>query len=433
MASLREKPSAKRISWFLLPDKGKIHNQHEEQSTKRQISYSTNLDLKAFFNPDKKTSKKHYCSKCLGRTFPHLFFISSLIIYALLGAALFSFIESRRDDRNVEFEAFLLQLWNNCNSNGKETETERKLHFIMKTRRMLLYQLKHEWLLSPTEWSFLGSLFFCCTVFTTVGYGHMYPITGLGKALCMLYAFFGIPLMFIVMTALGDVLTSILSMLYNNYKNLRVPRLTLSQIRRHSSKCTDSDLVNQTLSHNVVRKSSHKVTIQKDMNTNYNCLMEQSQNLENFEKIAREERESLLYVPSDMQRSHSCPELQHLKSQRLQSHRSLRDLGKIVENFDVPIIIIALVVFAYISFGAAILPLWETQLDFGTAFYFCFITFTTIGFGDIKLENTFVFLFCSIYVVIGMEIVIITFKLLQDRLFHAYQAIILFFTKWDVE
>ncbi|XP_031811791.1 potassium channel subfamily K member 18 isoform X3 [Sarcophilus harrisii] len=168
MASLGEKPSAKRFSWILVPDKGKIHNQPEEQAAKRQISYSPSFNLKVIFNPDKETSKKHCCSKCLGRTFPHLFFIFCLIIYALLGAVLFSFIEGKKDDKNVEFEAFLIQLWNNCDSNGKDTDTEKKLHFIMMTRRMLLYQLQHEWLLSSSEWSFLGSLFFCCTVFTTV-------------------------------------------------------------------------------------------------------------------------------------------------------------------------------------------------------------------------------------------------------------------------
>ncbi|XP_074151810.1 potassium channel subfamily K member 18 [Sminthopsis crassicaudata] len=433
MASQEEQPAAKRFSWTLVPDKRKISIVTEEQAAKRQISHSPSFDLRVLFNPNKKTSKKHFCHKCLGRTFPHLFFISCLVIYALLGAALFSFIEGNRDDRNGEFEAFLIKLWHNCDSNEKETETEKKLHFIMMTRRMLKSELQHEWLLSSAEWSFLGSLFFCCTVFTTVGYGQMYPITALGKALCILYALFGIPLMFIVMTALGDILASILSTIYNNYKNLQFPRLRLAQIRRRSPKCTDSDLVNKSLPHIVVRKSSHKVAIQKDSNTNYNYSTEQSQNLETFEKTAMKERKNTLFIPSQMQRSHSCPELEHGKSQRLYNHRSLRDLGRIVENFDVPIIIIALVVLAYISFGAAILPLWETHLDFGTAFYFCFITFTTIGFGDIKLDRTVLFLFCSMYIVVGMEIVFIAFKLLQDRLFHAYQTIILFVTKWDVE
>lgn len=37
----------------------------------------------------------------------------------------------------------------------------------------------------------------------------------------------------------------------------------------------------------------------------------------------------------------------------------------------------------YLSAGAAIFMLWEEEWDFFEGFYFCFITMTTIGFGDL--------------------------------------------------
>lgn len=39
--------------------------------------------------------------------------------------------------------------------------------------------------------------------------------------------------------------------------------------------------------------------------------------------------------------------------------------------------------FVYLAAGAAIFVLWEEEWSFFDGFYFCFITMTTIGFGDL--------------------------------------------------
>ncbi|XP_001915723.3 LOW QUALITY PROTEIN: potassium channel subfamily K member 18 [Equus caballus] len=361
------------------------------------------------------------CREALEKLFPRLCFLCSLVTYALVGAALFSVIEGGQDlgAEDGGLEEFLEKLCGILKCN-RTVEEGRK-----QDLGKLLQEVKPHWFSKSADWTFLSSLFFCCTVLSTVGYGHIYPSTRLGKYLFMLYALFGIPLMFLVLTDTGDILATILSTSYNRFRKLPFlpPPLgtwcsRLLCRRRPEAKPEDKAVPRISISAQELpgpRPGGGPSA--------------PGANMELFERLLAQEKQNTLQLPPvAMERSTSCPELASGRpSYSIISN--LDEVGRQVETFDIPLPIIVLVIFVYISCAAAILPIWEKQLDFENAFYFCFVTLTTIGFGDTVLEHPHFFLFFSIYIIIGMEIVCITFRLVQNRLIHIYKHLLLFFTK----
>ncbi|XP_020635629.2 potassium channel subfamily K member 18 [Pogona vitticeps] len=337
---------------------------------------------------------------------------------------MFSHVEGNREsNESAAYKNFMWSLWN-LSKDLSENETSNEI-FKDRTHK-LLSDIDFVWFTNPKKkWSFLGSLFFCCTVFTTVGYGHSYPVTRLGKYLCMLYALFGIPLMFLVLTDMGDILAAILSVSYNKARSLQSKLLHRFLRGSCYKKNRESKSESSSLRQNKI--VLHEPLNIKDVLGSHSSFRKkpgQHQNIEIFERLIARENEFLAPPkPTRFERWSSCPELD---TRTMMNHmiNDIENIGKEVEKLDVPFLLMTLIVFAYISCAAAILPHWEKDLNFEGAFYFCFITLTTIGFGDVQLKHPNFFLFLSFYIVVGMEIVIIAFKLGQDRLLCLYKKII---------
>ncbi|XP_020041539.2 potassium channel subfamily K member 18 [Castor canadensis] len=360
------------------------------------------------------------CPEALGKLLPGLCFLCCLVTYALVGAVVFSAVEGRPGaEENPELENFLKELGSILQCNQTVVEGKKK------NLREHLQKVKPEWFKDPSDWSFLSALFFCCTVFSTVGYGHMYPVTRLGKFLCIVYAVFGIPLMFLVLTDIGDILATVLSRCYNRFRMLPLFPCSLSKFCSQLLCRRKPDIMPEDAAIPSIVISSEELPDPKLSR----CPLAPSCNTELFERLVAGQKPNTLQQPlRTAERSNSCPELV-LGRLSCSIISNLDEVGRQVERLDIPLPIIALVIFAYISCAALILPFWETQLDFGDAFYFCFVTLTTIGFGDTVLVHPHFFLFLSIYIIIGMEILCIAFKLMQNRLIYIYKNLMLFFAR----
>ncbi|XP_067681317.1 potassium channel subfamily K member 16-like isoform X1 [Haliotis asinina] len=64
------------------------------------------------------------------------------------------------------------------------------------------------------KWDYSGAMSFVATVVTTVGYGHLAPLTTSGRVVTVIYALIGIPLTLIMLKDIGDKLSNCITRLY---------------------------------------------------------------------------------------------------------------------------------------------------------------------------------------------------------------------------
>ncbi|XP_051883682.1 potassium channel subfamily K member 18 [Pristis pectinata] len=365
--------------------------------------------------------------------FPHLFLVFLLLMYAVFGAILFEQLESTNESAE-NYDAFLNKLWEIVNETDRTEGIESKRQYFKDEVRKQLKYFRSYWSdlkENKTQWNFLGSLFFCCTVFTTVGYGHIFPLTIGGKIACMFYATFGIPVMLLVITDVGDMLAALLSKVYNKIrkwipKNISPPPSaapsrwsSLKQsFTRSETKSETRSIFFKNGSHVIITPLSIKGVL--NTQSSVKRKTERLRNAKIFEKlIVQEHLNQKPFLISRRDRSKSCPQLD---IKPVEDDNFFPCLGQELEKFDVPIIIIIGVVILYLLLGAGVLSIWEnwSYLD---SFYFYFITITTIGFGDFVPDHPNFLMITSLLIITGMAIMSMAFKLTQNRIAFCYRQV----------
>lgn len=93
------------------------------------------------------------------------------------------------------------------------------------------------------------------------------------------------------------------------------------------------------------------------------------------------------------------------------------------ERISVPLTITLAVVAFYIGMGSILFGIWEGWPSLQSA-YFCFVTISTIGFGDVvpgaanfeKAEDQYRMIICAVYMMFGMAILSMCFSLIQEEI-----------------
>ncbi|XP_040906294.1 potassium channel subfamily K member 18 [Toxotes jaculatrix] len=378
------------------------------------------------------------CAARFWRLFPHLFLCLSMVGYAALGALMFQYIEGGSESMTQrDYYEFLGQIVRTVQNLTDNTSCTHQC-IVEQVETKMRNGFKSIWLQRPDRWNFFGSMFFCCTVFTTVGYGEIYPVTLPGKVVCVLYAMVGIPLMLLLILDVGDFLAMLMSRAYVHIHTLCKDLLSHNwspwKARKRAADSSHWALEDGTFvfTHDVVIPEPLDIrqVLHSQADVKHKSIHLQN-NKEIFEKILA--RENLLRK-GPLLRTLSCPELDQLPPPpKGFAIWDFTGLGDGMEMLDVPFLLILFIVFAYILFFGLILPVWETEFKGFDPYYFCFITLTTIGFGDIVPNHPKYFMLTSLFIIVGMAIMSMAFKLSQTRIVSCYRQCIKFISRGNVE
>lgn len=219
---------------------------------------------------------------------------------------------------------------------------------------------------------------------SVVGYGHVAPKTVAGKVVTIVYCIIGLPLTLMCIAKLGHAFAFAFRVIY------------------HTCFCAVCCL--PCVAKQQTGKRSISKRLRVDMNDTLGALVTTTK--ENMAALGIQEQKS--QVIWQLWR----------RDIKIKFKRSLK------HEAAVPTYLCLLVMGAYITAGGALFAKWEKDWSFGNGAYFCFITLTTIGFGDYvpgvahygdtaQDDANLNLVLCVLYVLVGLAFIGMCIDLMQ--------------------
>lgn len=157
-------------------------------------------------------------------------FIVTFLIYLFLGAQLFSSIERPAEQLIIDEMSKTRKEFLQKYSCVKETDFENFIVALLDANKHGVDARTN--FTTVDNWSFAQSFFFAVTVVTTIGYGHVSPLSDVGRVICIVYAIIGVPMTLLL---LSIVVRKLLIFLNDTYlwfrRRITIDRRSDSKIR----------------------------------------------------------------------------------------------------------------------------------------------------------------------------------------------------------
>ncbi|XP_045480558.1 potassium channel subfamily K member 1-like isoform X2 [Harmonia axyridis] len=129
-----------------------------------------------------------------------LLFIWGYLMFLAFGAWIFSSIESPEEKQKIQELRNLRANFMKTFDCVRDQALEELIGEVVAASNRGVSATKNA--TGESNWSFGQSFFFTSTVVTTIGYGHVTPLSKAGKIFCIVYAVIGIPLTLVLLSAL---------------------------------------------------------------------------------------------------------------------------------------------------------------------------------------------------------------------------------------
>lgn len=216
----------------------------------------------------------------------------------------------------------------------------------------------------------------------------------------MVYAFLGIPITFLCLANLGNLMAKAFRF---GYRHLCCSCCYIFECNAPKRK--------RRLRRKAKTSKRAADSVQISRNLEHANLVEQTNLDESIERIKLPDR-----IDGEAEFEHE--ELELSTGSEQQDIEMQEDLER------VPISLVFCLIFGYISLGGFMFARWEGwHLIEGT--YFCFTTLTTIGFGDLlpgsaKFSRNELdqikFVICCVYMLVGLSLIAMSFNLVQEEI-----------------
>ncbi|CAF3390746.1 unnamed protein product [Rotaria sp. Silwood1] len=294
---------------------------------------------------------------------PHMSVCLIFLIYILMGASIIQEIETCQQEtsssiKNIPRERLISKII----EKRQTLDIEQYKKYVSKHIDLYEEEIKNKqkYFQENSSWDFSKCFFIVVTSLTTIGSNEFIPKTKLGKLFLMIYTGFGIPLTFIFIFDLSYLIKRII-----NYISLIIFHVYISKYFLH------------------IRRLFVFRFIDKQLNIS-------------FEEDDDEE---------DLNRLKSSSTIQQY----------INNLLNIVKNFnddnDLTLKRLILTIFIYILIGSYFI----SSKSIFDSFYLCFTTIFTISSNRIIDQEKNLF-FLSIYLVVGLAIVVLCVKTIKIRL-----------------
>ncbi|KAM8718541.1 hypothetical protein ACLKA7_001706 [Drosophila subpalustris] len=288
----------------------------------------------------------------------------------------------------------------------------------------------------PHEWNFAKAFLYSLTVLTTIGYGNIAPRTALGRIVTVAYAFFGIPLTLVYLSSTGSILAKVAREVFSKalccclcsncgYCCYDEKRMAEKE-RRMKRKRQQEELRKQqaVMQEPYYVRDVYHATPEKQPGGGGGAAGAGSVGGGGGGAGSTGTPTGIpgLGMPPAPSAGTTCTDIDSLSAS--ESRGSMHGLSILA-----PILLCFSMMIIYIVFGAAVLYRLENWpiID---GIYFCFMSLSTIGFGDmlpgLRRESNATTWFCSVYIMSGMTLTAMCFNVIHEEIVHRIRIVVEF-------